>query len=68
MNWFDYTRGYDHGTEDYSSRKNNNSLLFFLLHLALSLVILFFKLSFFILKGLAGLVWEIIRMMAGRHR
>ena len=68
MNWFDYTRGYDHGIEDYSSRKNNNSLLFFLLHLALSIVTLFFKLSFFILKGLAVLLWGIIRIMAGRQR
>ena len=68
MNWYDYTRGYDDGLEDYRTGRNNNGLLLSLLQFAFSILILLIKISWFILKGLAGLLWAIIRLIAARNR
>ena len=68
MNWFDYTRGYDDGREDYHTSKNNNNLLVTLLQLAFYTATMVIKLCFFILTGSAAFLWAIIKAMAGRRR
>ena len=68
MNWYDYTRGYNDGLEDYRTGRNNKGLLLSLLQFAFSILILLIKLLWFILKGLAGLLWAIIRLIAARNR
>jgi len=68
MNWYDYIRGYDEGREDYHSSRNNNNLLFTFLQLGFYMMIQLIKLCFFIVTGLAALLWAIIKAIAGRSR
>ena len=68
MNWFDYTRGYDDGREDYHTSRNNSNPLFTLLRLAFWALMLILKLCFFILTGSAAFLWAIIKAIAGRRR
>lgn len=66
MNWYDYARGYDDGIDDYRTSRNNNNLLVPMLRFAFALVILLMQLSWCILKGLAGLLWAIIKLVTSR--
>lgn len=66
MNWYEYIRGYDDGWEDYRSSKDNNGLLSSLILFIFCIVILFLQTTWFLLKGVAGLIWAIVKLIARR--
>lgn len=68
MNWWDYARGYDEGTEDARNSRAGDSLLLHLLRLMMVIVSLAVKLCLFLLTMMCIGLWSIVKKVCSVRR